>query len=132
MENSCLLTKYQNIFIYMLIFYTFIYSNVIKLILSNELNINLMYSFLPIFLITGYYLISNKIRLYVMLVSTTLFLLVFINHLSNQIEMERFIKFFVIIIVPLLLIGIKLVNEKKTIKKIISIFNWIVILNIIY
>ena len=125
MENSCLLTKYQNIFIYMLIFYTFIYSNVIKLILSNELNINLMYSFLPIFLITGYYLISNKIRLYVMLVSTTLFLLVFINHLSNQIEMERFIKFFVIIIVPLLLIGIKLVNEKKTIKKIISIFNWI-------
>ncbi len=111
--------RLQNGFIYILIIYTFLYSNVVRSILTNLLHVNLLYSFLPTLLIAGYYLFFfKKASKFVIYIFLFIFLLSMISVFYYHIEISRFYRFLYSILIPLLLVGIHLERTKYTIKKV--------------
>lgn len=125
--------RLQNGFIYILIIYTFLYSNVVRSMLTNLLHVNLLYSFLPTLLIVGYYLFFfKKASKFVIYIFLFIFLLSMISVFYYHIEISRFYRFLYSILIPLLLVGIHLERTKYTIKKFLFLYNIVIIINVIY
>lgn len=125
--------KEQKIFIYVLIFYTFLYSNVVRLLLSNLTHINLLYSYLPTILITGYCLYYfNRENGFILYVAFFIFLLDLISVGYYQIDIKKSYRFLYSILVPLLLISLNLERPKAIIKQFLAFYNILIIVNVIY
>ncbi|MFI2958630.1 MULTISPECIES: hypothetical protein [Priestia] len=125
--------RLQNGFIYILIIYTFLYSNVVRSMLTNLVHVNLLYSFLPTLLIIGYYLyFFKKASKFVIYIFSFIFLLNMTSVFYYHIEVSRFYRFLYSILIPLLLVGIHLEKPKYTIKKFLLLYNIVIIINVIY
>lgn len=125
--------RLQNGFIYILIIYTFLYSNVVRSMLTNLVHVNLLYSFLPTLLIVGYYLyFFKKASKFVIYIFIFIFLLNMTSVFYYHIEVSRFYRFLYSILIPLLLVGIHLEKPKYTIKKFLFLYNIVIIINVIY
>ncbi|MEE3953517.1 hypothetical protein [Peribacillus frigoritolerans] len=125
--------KLQMAFIYILFFYTFCYSFIVRLLLGNILNFNLIYSTIPVILMVGYYIFYNNRVNYIVLYFI-LFIL-FINIISiifYNLPLSGFFRFLITVLSPLLLIGIKLERPKYIFTKFLKIYNWLIIANVLF
>ncbi|MBT2605126.1 hypothetical protein J7E55_19210 [Bacillus sp. ISL-53] len=125
--------RFQMAFIYILFFYTFCYSFVVRLLLGNLLNFNLIYSTIPVILMVGYYIFYNDRVNYIVLYFIVFIL--FINIISitfYNLPLSGFYRFLITVWSPLLLIGIKLERPKYIFTKFLKIYNWLIIANVLF
>lgn len=125
--------NFQDKFIYIMIFYTFVYSNIVRLMVGNLLHLNLLYSILPSLLIITYYIFFYRRVNYLVLYFVMFILLLnLISIINFHIQFSTTYRFISGILIPLLLIGIQLEKVKLVIKNFIKIYNWLIIVNVIF
>ncbi|MFY0761450.1 hypothetical protein AB1K32_21890 [Metabacillus dongyingensis] len=133
MMISKTLFSFQNIFVFILIFYTFLFSNISKIILGNLIGLNLVYSFLPLFFIIIFYLVNfKKNSKLILFLALFLQAMLSINQIGSQIVFSNLMIFIISFLIPSLLVGIKLKDPQETILRVITIYNWIIFANVIY
>ena len=123
----------QKYFIYILFFYTFCYTNAFTVMASNIVHVNLLYPFFPVVIIIAYCLFFNRrVNYFVLFLVFWIFLFNIISLLYFKIGFSSVYRYSYGILVPLLLIGIRLEQIKEVIRKFLRLFNWLIILNVIY
>lgn len=125
--------KVENILIFILFYYTFCYTVIIRLILGEITHLNLMYSIVPCLVIVLYYLVFTKfINLFVLYLVIFIFSINIVSIVYFNIPFSGVYRFIVSLLIPLLVVGIKLQESKMIFKRFIKIYNWIIIINIFY
>ncbi|MBT2646881.1 hypothetical protein J7E52_09125 [Bacillus sp. ISL-34] len=122
----------QKVFFVILVFYTFCFSNIIRLILGDILKINLLYSIILPIIIILYIIFFQKKNYFILYIMFSICALQAISIIYYQIEISNIYRFVYGILSPLLLIGIRLERTDYVFRKFLNFYNWLIILNVIY